>query len=83
MATLKYEIKAKSGTYRNQNGEEKPNWVKMGVVFESEKGLSLKIESVPIGWDGWASLFVPKPKEKSNDPFAEVSLSKMDDDIPF
>jgi len=89
MANLKYEIKAKSGTYKNKSGEEKPNWVKMGVVFESEKGLSIKIESIPVGWDGWASLFVPKPKETiQNDPFADVTIasnniSAMDDDIPF
>ena len=83
MANLKYEIKAKSGTYKNKSGEEKPNWVKMGVVFESEKGLSIKIESIPVGWDGWASLFSPKPKESQIDPFADVNFNKLEEDIPF
>ena len=46
---LKYEIKAKQGTYTNQNGEEKANWVKIGAVFETQKGLSIKLEAIPIG----------------------------------
>ena len=59
---LKYEIKAKQGTYTNQNGEEKANWVKIGAVFETQKGLSIKLEAIPIGWDGWASLYLPDRK---------------------
>jgi len=85
MASLKYELKAKSGTYKNQQGEEKPNWVKMGVCFESDKGLSLKIDNIPVGWDGWVSMFPPKAKEQTinitNDPFAGLINAK--DDIPF
>lgn len=84
MASVKYELKAKSGTYKNQQGEEKPNWVKMGVCFESDKGLSLKIDNIPVGWDGWVSMFPPKPRETINlkdDPFADLIHAK--DDIPF
>ena len=84
MASVKYELKAKSGTYKNQQGEEKPNWVKMGVCFESDKGLSLKIDNIPVGWDGWVSMFPPKPRETispKDDPFAELINAK--DDIPF
>ena len=81
MASVKYELKAKSGTYKNQQGEEKPNWVKMGVCFESDKGLSLKIDNIPVGWDGWVSMFPPKAKEQTQDPFAGLINTK--DDIPF
>ena len=81
---LKYEAKAKVGTYTNQNGEEKPNWVRVGTVFETEKGMSMKIDAVPVGFDGWVSFFVPKPKDGSS-PAAPASknLGDINDDIPF
>jgi hypothetical protein len=79
MASVKYELKAKSGTYKTKEGEEKPNWVKMGVCFESDKGLSLKIDTIPVGWDGWISMFPPRPKD--SDPFA--GMVNIKDDVPF
>jgi hypothetical protein len=50
----------------------------MGVCFESEKGLSIKIDSMPIAFDGWMSLMTPKPKEG-----ATPTANSIDDDIPF
>lgn len=77
---LKYEAKARIGTYKNQNGEEKPNWVKMGAVFETDKGLSMKMDSMPIGFDGWISFFEPKPKDGKP---AAKPLGNIEEDIPF
>jgi len=80
MAVVKYDVVAKNGTYKDRNGDEKTRWLKMGVCFESEKGLSIKIDSMPIAFDGWMSLMTPKPKEGvSNTPTA----NSIDDDIPF
>lgn len=79
---LKYEAKAKVGTYKNQQGEEKPNWVKLGAVFETSKGLSLKIDAIPVGFDGWVSFF--EPKQKENTPTAQSApANDIPDDIPF
>ncbi len=54
-----------------QKGEgDKVYWKQIGVVLQSEKGFSMKLETIPVGWDGWASLFEPKSKEKKEDtPF--------------
>ena len=88
MAVLKYEVKAKNGTYKDRNGEEKTKWHQMGVCFENDKGqLSLKIDSIPVGFDGWVSLFEPKPKEagaggKPTNQGAGTS-GLTDDEIPF
>jgi len=58
----------------------------MGNCFETEKGLSIKIDSTPVGWDGWISLFEPRPK----DNFKEAGssdvprpLQEIAEDIPF
>lgn len=78
---LKYEAKCKSGTYTNRNGEEKTNWVKIGAVFETNNGLSMKIDSIPVVWDGWVSFFEPKPKEEAASKPASNSIE--DDAVPF
>ena len=66
-AVVRYEVKAKNGTYKDRNGEEKARWHNMGVCFQSDQGhLSIKIDSLPLNWDGWVSLlFVPKTEDKT------------------
>lgn len=87
MAVVRYEVKAKNGTYKDRNGEEKARWHQMGVCFQNDKGqLSLKIDSIPVNWDGWISLFEPKPKEENSNRSVSsgaVRAEVMDDDIPF
>lgn len=83
MAVVKYEVMAKNGTYKDRNGDEKARWLKLGVCFESEKGLSIKLDSVPINFDGWMTLMTPKPKENTNGIIQTRSVNNMDEDIPF
>ena len=88
MAVVRYEVKAKNGTYKDRNGEEKARWHNMGVCFQSDQGhLSIKIDSLPLNWDGWISLFEPKPKEAGagNKPTnSGAGIGGIpDDDIPF
>lgn len=61
---VKYEVVAVTGKYTNGAGEEKKRYLKCGVVLEGDKGLSLKLEAVPVGADGWFYLFEPKQKEE-------------------
>lgn len=66
--SVKYEISAKCGTYKNRDGEEKSRYCRMGVVIgTSNGGLMLKIEQIPVGWDGVA--FLNEPKEKDSASF--------------
>lgn len=84
MATIRYEVKAKNGTYTDKTGQEKVRWHHMGVCFQNDKGqLSLKIDSLPLNWDGWVSLFEPKPKDGSQPQQAAPAIEQMADDIPF
>lgn len=58
---IKFDVMAKTGTYTDKEGNEKSRWQKCGVVFEGDKGWSLKLEAIPVGeWNGWFSLFEPK-----------------------
>lgn len=80
---IKYEVIAKTGTYTNKNGEEKNRWLKVGVVMETSKGLSLKMEAMPVGSDGWFILSEPKPKETTQPVAQPQSLADLDSDVPF
>ena len=64
----KYEVTAITGKYTDQNGQEKSRYQTLGVVIESKNGLMLKLEAIPIGWDGWAYLNDPKPREGQQAP---------------
>jgi len=64
---IKYEVSAKTGEYQDKEGNTKARYIQMGVVIEGPRGLSLKLESIPVNWDGWAYLNTPKPKAKNTD----------------
>lgn len=74
MAKLKYDVCVAD------KRQDKTYWRKIGVVMQTDKGFSLKLEAVPVAWDGWASLFEPKPKEGGKDA---RDVSDIKDDIPF
>lgn len=74
MAVLK-EIVAITGKYTNKEGKEKNQYLTIGRIIETKNGEMMKIESIPVGWDGWAYLNDPRPKDGK--PEANP------DDIPF
>jgi hypothetical protein len=75
---IKFDVIAKTGTYTDKNGQEKNRWLKCGVVMETAKGLSMKLESMPISSDGWFVLSEPKPKDER-----QPSLGNLESDPPF
>lgn len=73
--------------YQDRDGNEQKRYVNIGAVIETSKGMSLKLESIPLGWDGWAGLYEPKPKEgaqtQSRGGRAQGRGGDEDRDIPF
>ena len=64
---VKYELSAAIGTYQ-KDGQEKTRWAKIGTVMETKSGkLAIKIDTIPVNWDGWASLMEPRPKDGFKD----------------
>lgn len=85
---VKYEIRAITGKYTDRDGNEKNSYATLGKVIQTKKGgFMLKIDTVPVTWDGWAYLEPPRPKEEKPAPASsrptDGGLSDMDDDIPF
>lgn len=82
--SIQYEVMASTGTYTDKNGQEKRRWLKCGIVMTTKTGgLAMKLEAVPVGSDGWFSLFEPKAKDDAPAPRKAASVADMPDDAPF
>ena len=78
MAIVK-EISCVVGTYTNAQGEKKNRYQRIGSIIQGQRGDMLKLDVIPLkegGWDGWAYLNDPKPKE-------QFQGLPADDDVPF
>lgn len=53
--------------YTAKDGTEKTAWKNLGTAFESEKGISLIFDAVPVNWDGRCILREPKPRDNSRE----------------
>jgi paraquat-inducible protein B len=87
MSKIIYEASAIADTYKDKaTGEERKRWVKCGVVMEtSSGGMALKLESLPVKFDGWLQFYVPKPKDdkQQSNSAPAPQQSASEDDIPF
>lgn len=66
MSKTIYEVVAKTGEYKDQNGQTKNRYQRIGSVIDTKSGPMLKLDNIPLaegGWTGWAYLNQPKPKE--------------------
>lgn len=87
MAKLINEIQVITGTYTNSQGQQKNRYHRIGSIIETKNGPMLKIDVIPLkegGWDGWAYINEPKPKDDQQPRQAAParSMNDMDDDIP-
>lgn len=88
---VRYKIKVMK-KYK-KDGEEKTAYVDIGVVMDGKNGgFILKLESVPVGWDGWAYLAEPEARPRGGAPQQRRAgpppaqgggADELDDDIPF
>lgn len=55
--------------YTASNGEEKTKYTNCGSLLERDDGsLSIKLESIPVGFSGWLNCYDPKPKDGEQRP---------------
>ena len=80
---VKKQLKAKAGTYTNKQGEEKTRYVNVGVLLETQKGEMLKIESLPVVFDGWIYFADIEKREVGDNPTKTLTSDLDGDSIPF
>lgn len=86
MSKILKEVTASIGTYINAQGEKKNRYVRIGSIIETKTGPMLKLDQVPLkegGWDGWAWLNEPKPREDMPPSRPQRAADFHDDDLPF
>lgn len=79
MAKTLKEISVTVGKYTDKMGQEKSRYKTIGAIVETRNGQMLKLDSIPLvdgGWNGWAYINDPRPKDKY------PGLPK-DDDLEF
>lgn len=91
----KYDVTAVTGRYKDASGAEKNRYLTIGAIIETKNGPMLKLEAVPVGWDGWAYLNDPRPREERGAPMAarpqaparpagrDEAPAAFNDEIPF
>lgn len=67
------KIKFKKITVNRETGEEKASWIPCGILFEKNEGFRIKLDSIPVSFDGWLYVF----KETDEKPL------QNEEDIPF
>ena len=84
MSKVLKEISCIVGTYTNAQGQQKNRYQRIGSVIATKNGEMLKMDVIPLkegGWDGWAYINDPRPKEGLTVPQRQPQ-DFMDDDIP-
>lgn len=96
MAVLK-EIVVANGKYKDKDGNEKNSYLTVGRIIETKNGSMIKMDSIPVGWDGWAYMNDPKPRDGSSGEPSKAQNTHsqqkangyqqqsgdIDDDLPF
>ena len=77
--TKKYDVTAVTGKYTDSAGKEKNRYMTVGAIIETKNGPMLKLEAVPLGWNGWAYLNEPRARDAE----AAAPMAQTDADIPF
>lgn len=58
-----YNVVAKCGTYKDKDGKKVQKWKKLGVSVDTrEGGMALKLDVIPVDFDGWLYLAIPDDK---------------------
>lgn len=76
-----------------KDGEEKTSWMRVGVLLETDKGMRIKLDAIPVVTDSnglWLSVFEDDPKPKplapltsNTAPASSEGQPTGDDDLPF
>lgn len=79
--------------YTDREGNEKTRYINVGAMFARDDGSqTMKLESLPIGFNGWINFYEPKPKDgeqpqRQARPQRSAGQQQTDDfqdsDIPF
>jgi hypothetical protein len=94
MAMKKIKDVVYAEKYTDRSGEEKTRYTNCGSLLERDDGsLTIKLETIPVGFTGWLNCYDPKPKDgeqpqrqgrsQQQRPQRQSTEDFTDDTIPF
>jgi hypothetical protein len=67
--------------YTDRDGNEKTRYINVGSLLARDDGsMTLKLESLPIGFNGWINFYEPKPKDGAR---PQQRQATTEDEDPF
>jgi len=79
--STKLDLIAVVGEYTDAQGNNKKRFSKIGTLWDKgQQGISLKIDHIPVNWDGWLSAKPPLEPRATPQQKAPVFI---DEDAPF
>ena len=81
--STKLDLIAVVGEYTDAQGNNKKRFSKIGTLWDKgQQGISLKIDHIPVNWDGWLSA---KPPLEPRTPQRQAAPmpDDLDNEIPF
>jgi hypothetical protein len=92
MASRLGDVMFPNGKYM-KDGQEKTSWLKCGTLLQTEKGMRLKMDALPVNMqEGWFQIFEPREDNRQaqassqQSGFRETADNKPanpDEDLPF
>ena len=81
-----FDVTAILGEYINSAGETKKKYQKVGAIINTKNGPMLKLDLMPLEWNGYA--YINEPHDKEKPKTAEPRPNRYrdtpeDDSIPF
>lgn len=61
--------------FKDSKNDGSTMWKRIGTAGDKDKGMYVKIDSIPVGFDGWLSLF---PKDQNQQQKQSTPLSGFD-----
>lgn len=77
------EVTAVLGEYTNAKGEVKKRYQKIGALIETKHGPMLKLDVIPLAWNGYAYINEPFAEGKGQKQTSGSGFDDMSDDMPF
>jgi hypothetical protein len=80
-----FDLMYPGGQYTDREGQEKTRWLKCGAVIETKDGKKkVKLESLPVEFNGWLECFANQPHEQAaRTTAAQSEPDDLGGDIPY
>ena len=82
---ITHDLLAGGESYVGKDGKERRKWIRCGVVVETKNGgQAIKLETIPVNFDGWLQMKEPFPKDsQQTSAKSSTSFDDIESDVPF